>query len=140
MRTTRDRLRHAIVFELVALVVVTPLGGLVFDVPMGHFGVIAVVSATIAMVWNYSFNLGFDHAMLQLFADVQKTLLVRIIHAALFEIGLLFLLVPFIAWYLEVSLWHAFIMDIALAGFYMVYAFGFNWCYDVVFPAPQSKA
>ncbi len=138
MRTTRDRIRHAVLFELIALAAVTPLGGLVFRVPMGEFGVVAVVSTTIAMIWNYAFNLGFDHAMLRLFDDVRKTLPTRIAHAALFEAGLLCLLVPFIAWYLDVSLWQAFIMDVALAGFYMVYAFGFNWCYDIVFPMPTD--
>lgn len=136
MRTTRDRIRHSVLFELIALSLVTPLGGVIFDVPMGHFGVVAVVSATVAMIWNYIFNLVFDHAMLRLFLEVGKTLLARIVHAALFEIGLLCLLVPFIAWYLSVSLWQAFVMDVALAGFYLVYAFGFNWCYDIVFPVP----
>ncbi len=138
MRNTRDRIRHAVLFELVALVVVTPLGGLVFDVPLRDFGVVALVSTTIAMLWNYVFNLGFDHAMLRRFNDVRKTVPVRIVHAVLFEAGLLCLLVPFIAWYLDVSLWHAFVMDVALAGFYLVYAFAFNWCYDIVFPVPAS--
>ena len=140
MRNTRDRIRHAVLFEIVGLVTATPIGGLAFGVPLSHFGVVAIVSTTIAMLWNYGFNLGFDHSMLWLANDVRKTPSIRIVHAALFEAGLLCLLVPFIAWYLDVSLWHAFIMDIALAGFYLVYAFGFNWCYDIVFPIPASKA
>lgn len=140
MRNTRDRIRHAVLFELIALAAVTPLGGLVFDVPIGHFGVVAAVSTTIAMLWNYCFNLGFDHAMLRLFNNVRKTLRVRVVHAVLFEVGLLCLLVPFIAWYLDVSLWQALVMDVALAGFYLVYAFGFNWCYDIVFPLPEREA
>ncbi len=140
MRDTRDRIRHAVLFELIALAAVTPLGGLVFDVPMGHFGVVAAVSTTIAMIWNYCFNLGFDHAMLRLSGEVRKTLPVRVVHAVLFELGLLCLLVPFIAWYLGVPLWQAFVMDVALAGFYLVYAFVFNWVYDLVYPLPASEA
>lgn len=138
MRNTRDRIRHTVLFELIALVVVTPLGGFVFGIPMSYFGVVAVVSATIAMLWNYGFNLGFDHAMQRLFNNTRKTLAVRVVHAVLFEVGLVCLLVPFIAWYLGVSLWHAFAMDVALAGFYMIYAFSFSWCYDIVFPLPTS--
>lgn len=138
MRNTRDRIRHAVLFELIALVIVTPLGGLIFDVPMGHFGIIAAVSTTIAMVWNYAYNLGFDHALVRLGKSVRKTMPVRILHAALFEVGLLCLLVPFIAWYLNVSIWQALIMDVALAGFYLVYAFVFNWAYDVIFPLPSN--
>lgn len=139
MRSTRDRMRHAIMFELIALVIVAPLGGAVFGVAMGHFGVIAVVSTTIAMAWNYAYNLGFDHALVGLGESLHKTMPVRVLHAALFELGLLCLLVPFIAWYLEVSLWPAFIMDVALAGFYLLYAFAFNWIYDQVFPLPADR-
>ena len=32
------------------------------------------------------------------------------------------------------------IMDIAVAGFYMVYALIYNWLYDIVFPVPSLKA
>ena len=136
MRQTRDRIRHAFLFEVVALIIVAPLGGLVFGVPMAHFGVIAVVSTTIAMLWNYAYNLVFDHALLRFGRSLYKTLPLRLLHASLFEIGLLVLLVPLIAWYLGVSLWQAFVMDVALAGFYLVYAFCFNWAYDILFPIP----
>lgn len=138
MRDTGDRVRHAALFELFGLLAVTPLGGLAFDVPMGEFGVVAVASTTIAMLWNYGFNLGFDHAMLRLTGGVEKTLAIRIAHAVLFELGLLALLVPLIAWYLGTSLWHAFLMDVALAGFYLLYAFAFNWAYDIVFPIARA--
>jgi len=138
MRNTRDRIRHAVLFELIALVIVTPLGGMIFDVPLNHFGVVVVASTTVAMVWNYGYNLAFDHAMLGLLKDVRKTLPVRMVHAALFEAGLLCLLVPLISWYLAVTLWAAFIMDVSLAGFYMVYAFAFNWIYDAVFPVKAT--
>lgn len=35
-----------------------------------------------------------------------------------------------------ISLVDAFLLDLALAVFYMVYAFVFNWAYDRVFPIP----
>lgn len=138
MRTTRDRIRHAVLFEIVALVLVVPLGGWVFGIEPGHFGVVAVVSTTIAMVWNYTFNLGFDHAFIRLGLGLRKSLRMRALHAVLFEAGLLAVLVPFIAWYLAVPLWQAFLMDVSLAGFYLVYAFGFNWAYDLAVPLPSD--
>jgi uncharacterized membrane protein len=134
MRTARDRIRHAVLFEAAALAIVAPLGGLVFGVDMLHFGMVAVVSTTLAMGWNYVFNLGFDHALLWSGRSLHKTVLLRVLHALLFEGGLLLLLVPFIAWYLQVPLWEALVMDLTLAGFYLVYAFAFNWAYDAVFP------
>jgi uncharacterized membrane protein len=139
MRQTGDRIRHAVLFEAIALLLVAPLGGLVFGVGVGQFGVVAVVSTTIAMLWNYLYNLGFDHALVRLGLPLKKTLRVRIVHALLFEAGLLVALVPFIAWYLAVPLVQALVMDVSLAGFYLVYAFVFNWAYDLAVPIPESS-
>ena len=136
MRQTADRIRHAISFELIALAIITPVGAHVFDTPIKDMGVVTLVSATIATLWNYAYNLIFDHAMLRARGDVRKTPAIRVLHAVLFEAGLLVVLIPFIALYLGVGLWTAVMMDLAFAGFYLVYAFGFNWAYDVIFPVP----
>ncbi len=78
--------------------------------------------------------------LVRLGKSLHKTVVTRVVHAVFFELGLLCALVPFIAWYLGVSVWQAFVMDAALAGFYMVYAFAFNWAYDVIFPIPAHDA
>ncbi|HQU67946.1 MAG TPA: PACE efflux transporter [Albidovulum sp.] len=138
MRTTSDRIRHAISFEVIGLILITPLGALAFDKPVEQIGVVAFVSATMATGWNYLYNLIFDHALLRIRGAVQKTVPIRVIHAILFEGGLLLILLPFIAWYLGVSLLEAFLMDLSFAIFYLVYAFVFNWAYDVIFPVPAG--
>jgi uncharacterized membrane protein len=129
MRSTLDRIRHAISFELIGLALVTPLGALAFDMPVGDIGIVGG--------WNYLYNIGFDHLMRRLTGGTQKSLVVRIAHAVLFELGLLIVLLPLIAWYLDVSLVHALTMDISFAVFYVIYAFVFNWAYDRIFPLPE---
>lgn len=140
MRTARDRIRHALSFEIVGLLVVTPLGAWSFDEPMRDIGVVALVSATIATGWNYAFNLIFDHALMRLRGGVRKSVPIRVLHALTFEGGLLLILMPFIALYLGVSLIEALLMDVSFAAFYLVYAFAFNWLYDIVFPLPGTGA
>ncbi|WP_375172800.1 PACE efflux transporter [Pseudooceanicola sp.] len=137
MRSFPDRLRHAISFELLALAIVIPLGALFFDVPMKHFGVVGVVSATLATLWNMVYNTLFDLVLRRRTGSTLKSPRVRLLHAALFEVGLLMVLLPFIAWYLGVTLWEAFVMDVALAAFYFAYAYIFNWGYDRLFPLPE---
>ena len=137
MRTTSDRIRHALSFELIGILIATPLGALLFDKPFHDMGVIVIVGATLATVWNYAYNLLFDHAMLRLRGAVAKTLTIRVLHAVLFELGLLAVLLPFVAWYLGLTLWQALVLDLAFAGFYLVYAFCFNWAYDLIFPIPE---
>lgn len=140
MRTTADRIRHAISFEIIGVLIATPLAAFAFHLHAGDSAVIIIGSATVAMVWNYLFNLGFDHALKALGRSTQKTLALRVGHAVLFELGLLLMLMPLIALYLGISLWQAFVMDMAFALFYMVYALVFNWAYDKLFPLPEWQA
>ena len=134
MRTTRDRIRHAILFEVIGLALIIPLGSTLFGLHASDMGVIGVGSALVAMVWNYVYNLGFDRALQRLTGHTRKGLLLRVGHAVLFEAGLLVILLPPIAWYLGISLVEALVMDLAIAGFYVAYAFLFNLAYDRAFP------
>jgi uncharacterized membrane protein len=138
MRTTLDRIRHAISFEAIALAIITPIGAWVFGLPLREMGLVTLISATIATFWNFGYNILFDHALLRLRRTTQKTVALRVVHAVLFEVGLLALLVPFIALYLDVTLRVAFVMDVAFSAFYLVYAFAFNWAYDLMFPVAPT--
>jgi uncharacterized membrane protein len=140
MRNTADRIRHAISFELIGLALITPLGAWVFNTPMQDIGIVSLLSAIAATLWNYIYNLGFDRVLMRLRGDVRKTVPLRIVHAVLFEAGLLLVLLPLFAWYLGITLLQAFVMDMSFAGFYLVYAFVFNWAYDVIFPIPMKAS
>lgn len=137
MRSVSDRIRHAISFEVIGLAIVTPLGALAFRMPVEEIGVVSVVSALIATLWNLFYNYLFDIVMRSVAGTTAKGALLRVFHAVLFEVGLLCVLLPFIAAYLGLSLWQALMMDISFAIFYMAYAFLFNWVYDRVFPLPE---
>jgi len=49
-----------------------------------------------------------------------------------------FTLVPLFAWWFGISLWQAFVMDLALIVFFLCYTFVFNWGFDRVFGLPAS--
>src|SRR5690606_26296353 len=104
MRTTLDRIRHALSFEIIGLLLSTPLAAWVFNHGVFEIGVVGAVTSVVATVWNYIYNLIFDHGMLRLKGTTLKTPVIRILHSALFEIGLLVMLLPFIAWYLGIGL------------------------------------
>jgi uncharacterized membrane protein len=134
MRSTRDRIRHALLFEVVGLALIIPLGTVLFGLHASAMGVIGAGSAVAATAWNYVYNSGFDRAMQRLVGHTRKSLPLRLVHAVLFEAGLLVILLPPIAWYLGIGLVQAFVMDIAIALFYVAYAFVFNLAYDRAFP------
>ncbi|MDF2813640.1 MAG: Transrane pair domain protein, partial [Microvirga sp.] len=74
MRTTRDRILHAISFELIGLALITPLGAWAFGMPVADIGVVGVGAATLATIWNYVYNLGFDTVMQRLTGGTQKSI------------------------------------------------------------------
>jgi uncharacterized membrane protein len=47
-------------------------------------------------------------------------------------------MLPLIMWWLEVGFLTALAMDAGLAAFYVVYAFGFTWGYDRLFPVAAT--
>ncbi|CAM3350163.1 Uncharacterized membrane protein [Paracoccus aminovorans] len=138
MRSFPDRVRHAVSFELIGLAIVTPLAAWLYDKPVLDMGVVGVGAATLATVWNFVFNLGFDHAMRRWAGDVRKALRHRLLHTVLFELGLLVMLLPPMAWYLGMTLWQTLLLDLFIVAFYLVYNFVFNVAYDRLFPLPRA--
>ncbi|KJF88750.1 PACE efflux transporter [Photobacterium phosphoreum] len=133
MRTTFDRIRHAIGFEIIGLILMVGILSQ-FGFEIGHVGVVGVFFSIVATVWNYLYNLWFDRLMYKKYNATQKTLLQRIIHSLGFEVGLLIFTIPALAWVLNVSLWHALVLDIGMVIFYLFYAYGYNLIYDRIYP------
>ncbi|WP_417502859.1 PACE efflux transporter [Marinobacter sp.] len=142
MRTTGDRIRQAVSFEVIGLLISVPLAAFAFGYSLEKTGVLGLIGATLATVWNYIFNLGFDHALKRFTGSTRKSIKLRFLHALSFELGLLMAFLPIIAWWMEIELLEALLVDVSFAVFYLVYAFVFTWCYDTIFPdsdAAQSS-
>ncbi|MCJ2165120.1 MULTISPECIES: PACE efflux transporter [unclassified Pseudodesulfovibrio] len=141
MRTKADRLRHTICFEVFGLVTCTPLASWWLDRDLMRVGVMSIIISLTAMVCNYIFNLAFDHLLVKMGRLVHvRPPWLRVVHAFSFEASLIIVTTPFVAWWLDISLWAAFVADIGIALFYLVYAYLFNWAYDVVWPMPHAIA
>jgi uncharacterized membrane protein len=137
MRSRLDRIRHAILFELIGLVLIVGVLSQ-FGFEMGHVGIMGVVFSVVATGWNYVYNILFDNYMIKRTGSTVKTTMNRVMHSLGFEGGLLVLTIPAIAWFLNVSLVEAFILDIGLVVFYLFYAYIYNLAYDKAFPI-QNK-
>jgi len=131
------RIFHAVLYELIGIVIAS-LG---LTLLSGHgiidTGFVAIASSLIAVAWNYLFNTLFE-AWEARQAVRGRSFLRRLAHACGFEVGLTVLLVPLLAWWLEVSLLVAFLYDATLILFFLVYTFLFNLGFDRVFGLPVS--
>lgn len=134
MRNGADRLRHAIAFELIGLLLCVPLASAVMGHSLIHTGVLTLALSLLATGWNVLYNQLTDHLMLRCLGRLEKRWGERICHAIGFEGGLLLLTLPLVAWWLDIKLWQALLLDLGLALFYVIYAFAFNLAYDRLFP------
>jgi len=137
MQGPRRRIVYVALYELIAIVA-TSIGLSVFsDSSAARAGIAAVVSSAVAVAWNVVFNTLFERWEAR--QSVRgRSLARRAAHAIGFEGGLVVTLVPFFAWWLDISLWQAFVLDLGLLLFFLVYTFVFNWVFDRVFGLPAS--
>ncbi|WP_309678425.1 multidrug/biocide efflux PACE transporter [Polaromonas sp.] len=127
-KSVKERFFHALGFELLAIAICAPLGAWLLGHSLAHIGLLTLMISLLAMSWNMVFNALFDRA--QRHIGFERNLWARALHATLFEIGLLLSVVPLAAWWLGISLWQAFVLDLGIVLFFLPYTFVFNWTYD----------
>lgn len=129
-KSITERILQAIGFECLAILICTPLLAWIMDKPLLDMGAVTVLIALLALGWNVVFNGFFDRMLKRL--NVGHNAWTRVVHALLFEGGLIVMGVPLIAWWLSVSLWQAFLLDIGVLLFFLPYTYVYHWGYDVV--------
>ncbi|MFD4840290.1 multidrug/biocide efflux PACE transporter [Achromobacter sp. NPDC058515] len=127
-KTLKERFLHAFLFEILAIGLCAPAAAWAMGKSLFEMGVLTAVIAWIALVWNMIYNAGFDRIENRL--GWTRTFRIRVVHAFGFELGLILIVIPLAAWWLSISLWEAFLLDIALVLFYLPYAFFYNLAYD----------
>jgi len=131
------RVVYIALYETIAIIIVSIGLHAMTDDGLIHSGVLAVITSAVAVVWNLAFNHAFEWWEARQ-AVRGRSVARRVAHAIGFEGGLVVLLVPIMAWWLRVSLMQAFLMDVALVVFFLVYTFAFTWAFDHVFGLPAS--
>jgi uncharacterized membrane protein len=82
------------------------------------------------MLWGLIFNSFFGVLISNASSKMQKWK--RVIHALGFETGLVLIAVPLTAWWLEMTLVQALLMDLGLLLVFLPYTFCFYWAYDML--------
>jgi uncharacterized membrane protein len=124
-------------YELTTIVVETVIFSALFNKPVESSGLLSIVISILGMGWNMLFNTLFEHWEAKQ-KTRQRTLKRRIMHTLGFEGGLTAVLVPTLAVWLKISLWEAFMTDVALLIFFVFYSFIFQWLFERVFGIPNS--
>ncbi|KVP71495.1 hypothetical protein WL40_17385 [Burkholderia ubonensis] len=131
------KITQAILYEAIAIACISPAIAALFGEGLVYSGALSATMSAIALLWNMLYNTLFERWEA---TRVQRTRTLgrRIIHACGFEGGLIFILVPVVAWWLKISWLDAFLVDLGLFAFFFCYAFVFQWAFDRVFDVPVA--
>jgi uncharacterized membrane protein len=131
------RVVQALLYEFFALAFVAPMLSWLFGRSAWSTIALTLLMSTIAMGWNYGFNLLFERWEAKQSA-AGRSWQRRAGHGLTYELGLALILVPVMAFWLNITLWQALVADIGLLLFFLVYTVVFTWCFDRVFGLPSS--
>ena len=137
MQGIKRKVVYITLYEIIAIAMSTTGLALLSGANMGHASVAAIAASAIAVIWNLVYNTLFERWESRQ-AKRGRSVLRRVVHAVGFEGGLVITLVPLFAWWLEISLWQAFVLDLGLIVFFLVYTFVFNPAFDKLFGLPAS--
>lgn len=132
------RITYAVIFEILAVGFTTLILALLGN-ESGPAFVVGVISSTVALTWNLIFNWAFE-AFERRIGITHRPWYMRVGHAVVFESGLIVMLIPAIAWILGVSLLEAFMLEIVLLIFFLIYTAIYAWSFDRVFGLPEPAA
>ena len=108
---------------------------------LGHGGgqatLTAILLSTTATIWNYVWNTLFERAERR-FGWTGRGVFVRIGHALGYEGGVLIFTIPLVAFMLGVSLGEAFMIEISLLVFFLIFTYVYSWVFDRVVGLPAS--
>lgn len=129
-KSITERVLQALGFEGLALLICTPLLVWITGRPALEMGAVTLGISLLALSWNVIFNSLFDRLKTRL--QLASGGWTRVLHALLFEGGLILMAVPMIAALMKISLLEAFILDIGVLLFFLPYTYVYHWGYDVL--------
>jgi uncharacterized membrane protein len=139
MKPQTRRVVQAVLYEAFAVAAVGPALAFIFHEPVASSLGLALCMSTIALAWNYVFNGWFERWEARQTIK-GRSLARRILHGLGFEGGLVVMLVPVMAYWMNTSLWKAFVADLGILAFFFVYAVVFTWAFDRIFGLPESAS
>ncbi|WP_288501352.1 PACE efflux transporter [uncultured Pseudomonas sp.] len=137
MQGLKRKLVYVTFYELIGLCMSTLGLAYLSDTQASHTGPLAVMITTIAMIWNLIYNTLFEYCESRQ-ATRGRSVARRVVHAVGFQLTLVIYLIPLIAWWLDMSLVDALLVDMAFIVLVPCYTFVYNWAFDKLFGLPSS--
>lgn len=133
----KRRIVYVAVFEIVAIILSTFVLMKLSNSDASESLPVAMMVSLAAIIWNFVYNTAFE-TWEERRQIAERTLLIRSVHAFIFEVGLVLICLPlYMVWY-DVGLVKAFMMEVALLLFFLIYTFTFTLIFDKIFSLPYQ--
>ena len=137
MQGPTRRITQAVLYELIAISVLSPSLAWVYEESLVYSGALAIMLSASALLWNVLYNWGFERWEARQ-PQRSRTWQRRLLHSLGFEGGLTLMLVPLVAGWLGISWWAALVTNLGLFVFFFVYSLLFQRLFDHLFDVPDS--
>ncbi|MEV0617206.1 PACE efflux transporter [Nonomuraea sp. NPDC050404] len=137
MQGVKRKLVYVGGYEGLGMAVGTTVMALLTGASPATTGPLTLTITIVATVWNLAYTYLFE-AWERRRRDRTRTLFRRLLHAVGFQATLVCALIPLIAWWLEITLLQAFLLDLVFIVYVPFYTFAYNWAFDRIFGVPSS--
>jgi uncharacterized membrane protein len=136
MQGTKRRVTYVFFYEVFSFFICAMVLAVLSDTSISHTGPLSILIAMIAVTINYFYNHVFEMWEKKQISK-KRTVMRRVVHAIGFQIVLVMILIPLIAWWMQISLIKAFLLDFSLMVLIPCYTFVYNYLFDHIFGLPS---
>ena len=137
MQGVLRRVVYISTFEVTGILISALILAYLSGTAPSHTGPLAVMTSALAITVNLAYTSLFERWEASR-PTRSRSFGRRVLHALGFQVTLLVFLIPLMAWWMEMSLVEALILDTALIVFFPIYMFVFNWAFDGLFGLPDA--
>ncbi|UOB52489.1 PACE efflux transporter [Acinetobacter junii] len=136
MQGMKRRVTYVFFYEVLSFLICAMILAVLSGSTISHTGPLSLLIAVIAVSVNFIYNYAFEWWEKRQHSKT-RTIFRRVVHAIGFQVVLVTILIPLIAWWMQISLVKAFLLDFSLMIIIPCYTFVYNYFFDHLFGLPS---
>lgn len=136
MQGMKRRVTYVFFYEVLSFLICAMILAVLSGSTISHTGPLSLLIAVIAVSVNFFYNYAFEWWEKRQHSKT-RTIFRRVVHAIGFQVVLVIILIPLIAWWMQISLVKAFLLDFSLMIIIPCYTFVYNYFFDHLFGLPS---
>lgn len=136
MQGMKRRVTYVFFYEVLSFLICAMILAVLSGSTISHTGPLSLLIAVIAVSVNFFYNYAFEWWEKRQHSKT-RTIFRRVVHAIGFQAVLVTILIPLIAWWMQISLVKAFLLDFSLMIIIPCYTFVYNYFFDYLFGLPS---